>query len=1445
MKLTFGSLPDGVSASGTTEATVNITDDDTAGVTVNLTSLTLDEGGTATYTVVLDTEPTGDVTVTIQDPTDNTDVTAGPASLAFTDQNWDTAQTVTVSAAQDDNAGDETATITHTVAGYGTVTTADDVTVAVADDAPDSLAVSFGQDTYTVDEGSNVTVKVKLDEDPERTVTIPITATDQDGASGDDYSGVPARVTFNSGDTEVDISFSAASDNVDDDGESVKLTFGSLPDGVSASGTTEATVNITDDDTAGVTVNPTSLTLDEGGTATYTVVLDTEPTGDVTVTIQDPTDNTDVTAGPASLAFTDQNWDTAQTVTVSAAQDDNAGDETATITHTVAGYGTVTTADDVTVAVADDAPDSLAVSFGQDTYTVDEGSNVTVKVKLDADPERTVTIPITATDQDGASGDDYSGVPARVTFNSGDTEVDISFSAASDNVDDDGESVKLTFGSLPDGVSASGTTEATVNITDDDTAGVTVNPTSLTLDEGGTATYTVVLDTEPTGDVTVTIQDPTDNTDVTAGPASLAFTDQNWDTAQTVTVSAAQDDNAGDETATITHTVAGYGTVTTADDVTVAVADDAPDSLAVSFGQDTYTVAEGSSVTVKVKLDADPERTVTIPITATDQDGASGDDYSGVPARVTFNSGDTEVDITFSAASDNVDDDGESVKLTFGSSLPTGVTKGSTDEAVVNITDDDVPSVSVSFGQDTYTVDEGSNVTVKVKLDADPERTVAIPITTANRGGTSDSDYSGVPARVTFNSGDTEKSFTIEATEDNLEDSGESVKLGLGTLPTGVSAGTNDEASVSIANVSAQNSLTVNFGASVYGMIEGDTAFVMVTLSTAPGSEVTIPLTKVEQGGASSADYSGVPGGLTFGSSVTEKTFTFSSTEDTIDDDGESVKLGFGMLPDGIAAGSTSETTVDIIDDDAPATVEVSFEQDSYTVDEGSSVTVKVKLDEDPERTVTIPITATDQDGASGDDYSGVPARVTFNSGDTEVDISFSAASDNVDDDGESVKLTFGSSLPTGVTKGSTDEAVVSITDDDVPSVSVSFGQDTYTVDEGSNVTVKVKLDADPERTVTIPITATDQDGASGDDYSGVPARVTFNSGDTEVDISFSAASDNVDDDGESVKLTFGSLPDGVSASGTTEATVNITDDDTAGVTVNLTSLTLDEGGTATYTVVLDTEPTGDVTVTIQDPTDNTDVTAGPASLAFTDQNWDTAQTVTVSAAQDDNAGDETATITHTVAGYGTVTTADDVTVAVADDAPDSLAVSFGQDTYTVAEGSNVTVKVKLDEDPERTVTIPITATDQDGASGDDYSGVPARVTFNSGDTEVDISFSAASDNVDDDDGEREADLRVEPPHRCNQGFHRRGRGEHHGRRRSQRIRQLRAGHLHRGRGRRRNRHRDPERRPRAERIHSAHQDQPRRGNQRRLLRCTREPELQQRRDIKRHHLRRHPGLGG
>ena len=236
----------------------------------------------------------------------------------------------------------------------------------------------------------------------------------------------------------------------------------------------------------------------------------------------------------------------------------------------------------------------------------------------------------------------------------------------------------------------------TVTITDDDTAGVTVNPTSLLIDEGNSATYTVVLVSQPTDTVTVTVNDPADNTDVTAEPASLDFTTTDWSTAQTVTVSAAQDDDSDNEMATVTHTVTStdpnYSGIS-ASSVTVSVTDDEDPAVSVSFGQAAYTVAESddtattevqeNQAAITVKLSADPERTVTILITQAPQGGAISADYSGVPENVTFNSGDTEKSFTFTATADSVDDDGESVKLAFGT-LPTAVSEGTANEAVVS-----------------------------------------------------------------------------------------------------------------------------------------------------------------------------------------------------------------------------------------------------------------------------------------------------------------------------------------------------------------------------------------------------------------------------------------------------------------------------------------------------------------------------------------------------------------------------------------------------------------------------------------------------------------------------------------------------------------------------------------------------------------------------------------
>ena len=739
------------------------------------------------------------------------------------------------------------------------VGTTDETVISITDDdPPTSLTVNFERGSYTVAEGNSVTVTVTLSDDPERTVTIPITRMDQDGASSDDYSGVPDDVVFNSGDTEKTFTFTATDDTEDDDGESVKLTFGTLPDTpvtVTVGTTGETVISITDDD------RPTSLTVNFGA-ATYSVAESDDPS------------TTDVTE-----------------------------------------------------------------------------SQVTVAVTLSDDPEQMVTIPITRMDQDGASSDDYSGVPDDVVFDSGDTEKTFTFTATDDTEDDDGESVKLTFGTLPSDpvvVTAVSPDETVISITDDDTGpSLVINPTSLPLDEVGTAMFSVQLATQPTGNVTVSVTSG-DTDAATVFPASYTFSDSTWNMDQTFTVTGVNDADADNETVTISLTASGADYADVTGSVTVNVTDDdRPTSLTVEFGAATYSVAESddpsttdvteSQVTVAVTLSDDPRQMVTIPITRMDQDGASSDDYSGVPDDVVFSSGDTEKTFTFTATDDTEDDDGESVKLTFGTlpDTPVTVTVGTTGETVISITDDDRPtSLTVNFGAATYSVAESddpsttdvteSQVTVAVTLSDDPEQMVTIPITRMDQDGASSDDYSGVPDNVVFDSGDTEKTFTFTATDDTEDDDDESVKLTFGTLPSDpvvVTAVSPDETVISIADDDPPTSLTVSFERGTYTVAEGSSVMVTITLNDDPEQTVVIPLMRVTQGGASDTDYSGVPDSMTFNSGDTQQSFTFTATQDTENDDGESVEITFGMLPTNpvpVAAGTTEETVVFITDDDDP-----------------------------------------------------------------------------------------------------------------------------------------------------------------------------------------------------------------------------------------------------------------------------------------------------------------------------------------------------------------------------------------------------------------------------------------------------------------------------------------------------------------------------------------------
>ena len=116
----------------------------------------------------------------------------------------------------------------------------------------------------------------------------------------------------------------------------------------------------------------------------------------------------------------------------------------------------------------------------------------------------------------------------------------------------------------------------------------------------------------------------------------------------------------------------------------------------------------------------------------------------------------------------------------------------------------------------------------------------------------------------------------------------------------------------------------VSFGPASYEVPEGATVEVTVVLSGDPERDVSMPLVRTHRGGASDADYSGVPAGVTFSSGVTAQTFEFAAADDSEEDFGESVVLGFGRLPPGVSGGGSA--TVSIQDDDTPpmAVIEVS-----------------------------------------------------------------------------------------------------------------------------------------------------------------------------------------------------------------------------------------------------------------------------------------------------------------------------------------------------------------------------------------------------------------------------------------------------------------------------------------------------------------------------------------
>ena len=423
-------------------------------------------------------------------------------------------------------------------------------------------------------------------------------------------------------------------------------------------------------------------------------------------------------------------------------------------------------------------------------------------------------------------------------------------------------------------------------------------------------------------------------------------------------------------------------------------------------------------------------------------------------------------------------------------------------------------------------------------------------------------------------------------------------------------------------------------------------------------------------------------------------------------------------------------------------------------VTEGGTLTVTVTLSGAAPSALSVPVRVASSPAAtaSAADYT-LPSPVTVAMGDTSGTLTFTAVDDMVDEDAETLTLELGT-LPAGIVAGSTTSVAVTISDNDTAGVTVVEASGSTTVSEDPSVTdtYTVRLDSQPLTNVVVRATAPagvqiDGPAAGSSWVSQLDLTFTPSNWQTTQTVTVRGQNDNIVNAGGKRDVTIGqSVHTGDTGGKYTTSTavanidVDVTDDDTAGVTVAGGPLTVSEDGTTTtgtYTVRLTSEPLNNVVVTASAPagaqvsTDGGSTWGSSRDLTFNPSGsgiWSTAQTVHVRGADDDidNAGDRRAvSIAHEITsgnGDGGSYTPSlgiaAVSVSVTDDDTAGVTVVETSGSTVVSENNSTptdSYTVVLGSEPLNsvTVTVSVPAGAQVSVDGGSSWGSSRDLTFN------------------------------------------------------------------------------------------------------------------------------------
>ncbi|NIU06024.1 MAG: DUF2341 domain-containing protein [Gammaproteobacteria bacterium] len=403
---------------------------------------------------------------------------------------------------------------------------------------------------------------------------------------------------------------------------------------------------------------------------------------------------------------------------------------------------------------------------------------------------------------------------------------------------------------------------------------------------------------------------------------------------------------------------------------------------------------------------------------------------------------------------------------------------------------------------------------------------------------------------------------------------------------------------------------------------------------------------------------------LTFDENFVGPTFSFTldAQDDAIVEGTETITatLSGASSPNGAASIGTASASTDLADNDTAAVSIAATDPSAGEPASNGQFTVSLSQPSSTDTVVSYTVTGT---ATSGSDFTALSGSVSIAAGATSATIDVSALDDALLESAETVIVTLDTitSGDAGISiDGAANSDTVIIADNESATVTVS-ANDAAAAESGSDpgqLTVDLGTVNNTGAPITVSYTVSGT-ASAGTDYTALSGSVQILDGQQTATIDVTGIVDDALVEGnESVTLTLTGTDNPAVGVDVTPATVAIADNDTPGVTIAESggSTNVTEGGAAdTYTVVLDSQPTADVTVTLT-PDGEIDLGAGAGNaitLTFTATNWNVPQTVNVIANDDAlvegaHIGAITTTTASTDANYDGLTVSD-VTVNITD----------------------------------------------------------------------------------------------------------------------------------------------------------------------------------------------------